>query len=419
MKFSIPYNGYNEFIKKIVNKYGESINEIYLSPSKLITSTGRSNDAYNKYYSETTDEYEKKIHDLMSFAEKNGVKINFLINGSFINYDYYAEEGFEKLYRYIDKYYKNGYLTGITIIDPYLLEKLNKLKSTEWKHLELHASVNMYANSVNRVLILQELGINSVCIDRDINRNMQLLRNIKANTNVEIKIMVNEGCLLGCPFRRYHHERKEVYTGCTELLLDLRKSLVERFNRPITNKLAYCLTKYENDLQQIFRSPFIRPEDLHYYEGIADTFKIAGREMSCERLETIIKAYIEQSYDGNLWYLIFRFSEGIPIYINNKEIPDNFHEMLTTCNSNCQKCGYCKKLADKLVKMDINKKSRKWKVPERGESLFQIGLGYYELGKYEKSLECLVKAKENNFTNKTLLSLIEKCKQKLYKEAKL
>ena len=36
---------------KIVNKYGESINEIYLSPSKLITSTGRSNDAYNKYYS--------------------------------------------------------------------------------------------------------------------------------------------------------------------------------------------------------------------------------------------------------------------------------------------------------------------------------------------------------------------------------
>lgn len=60
MKFSIPYNGYNEFIKKIVNKYGESINEIYLSPSKLITSTGRSNDAYNKYYSETTDEYEKR-----------------------------------------------------------------------------------------------------------------------------------------------------------------------------------------------------------------------------------------------------------------------------------------------------------------------------------------------------------------------
>ena len=317
MKFSIPYNGHNNFMKDMVNEYGSFIKEIYLAPNKMMTHTGRMNDAYNKQFNETPQEYENKITELMSFAYANNIKINMLFNGSFINLDYYTQEGFQKLYDYIDLNYRRRYLTGITIIDPYLVTQLKKIRDNEWPNLEIHASVNMYANDINRVKILEDLGMDSICIDRDINRDMEKLKKIRENTNTELKIMVNEGCLMGCPFRKNHHERKEVYTGNSELLLDIRKSLVKRFEKPITDKLAFCIEKYLEDTSQIFRSPFIRPEDLHYYDGIADTYKIAGREMDCERLGTIIKAYVTRNFKGNLWDLIFRFSGSIPFYINN------------------------------------------------------------------------------------------------------
>lgn len=390
MRFSIPYNGDNQLVKNIYSRFGKAIHEVYLAPNHSISATGRSNDGYNKKNRESNEAYENKIFELMSFCKKNDIRVNILFNPSFINFDLYTNEGFKFFISYIDNLYKNHYISDITIIDPYIVSSLKDVRNNIWKDLKIHASVNFYGNTLNRIKILESLGIDNLCIDRDINRNLELLKNIKKNTNIELKLLVNEGCILGCPFRKHHHERKEVYTGSTELLLDLRKSIIERFDKPITTNLAFCLDEYRKNPQQLFRSPFVRPEDLIHYSDIIDIFKIAGREMASDRLEEIIIAYVTGSYDGDFLKLIFRFYENLPFSINNKKIPKDFFNKMQKCSQNCKKCGYCYELI-KLLKPRETPLLEKWKTPDKNENWFEIGKKYFEIGKYLKAKESLEK----------------------------
>jgi hypothetical protein len=43
----------------------------------------------------------------------------------------------------------------------------------------------------------------------------------------------------------------------------------------------------------IFRAPFIRPEDLKNYTEIIDIYKLDTRPESTQRIEMMLKAYID------------------------------------------------------------------------------------------------------------------------------
>jgi hypothetical protein len=42
----------------------------------------------------------------------------------------------------------------------------------------------------------------------------------------------------------------------------------------------------------IFRTPFIRPEDLSYYEDLIDIYKLDTRSESSNRISLMLDAYI-------------------------------------------------------------------------------------------------------------------------------
>ncbi len=62
-------------------------------------------------------------------------------------------------------------------------------------------SLKQYSNYLNYFS-----SINNIVPSWDINKNFTFLKNIKKKyPKLEIELMVNEGCIAGCPFRRDHH----------------------------------------------------------------------------------------------------------------------------------------------------------------------------------------------------------------------
>ncbi|MDR1987588.1 MAG: hypothetical protein LBQ24_02215 [Candidatus Peribacteria bacterium] len=47
----------------------------------------------------------------------------------------------------------------------------------------------------------------------------------------------------------------------------------------------------------IFRTPFVRPEDIKHYKDLIDIYKLDTRSESSERIAFMLDAYIEEEYD--------------------------------------------------------------------------------------------------------------------------
>ncbi len=150
--------------------------------------------------------------------------------------------------------------------------------------------------------------------------------------------------------------------------------------------LFYCQRKELENLEEYIKSPWVRPEDIKYYEEIGiEHFKITERDFPTNELVKRVKAYVDRSYDGNLLDLIqghgclvkedIKFKKndvstreeiydeikrvrGLGrarecdkhIYIDNKKL-ENFIKFFVEnkCTNQCDKCNYCKRIADNAI----------------------------------------------------------------------
>ena len=99
----------------------------------------------------------------------------------------------------------------------------------------------------------------------------------------------------------------------------------------------------------LLENTWIRPEDIHHYEGLFDTVKLATRMHSHPGL--VIEAYTRGSYYGNTLDL---FEPGfgralMPWIIDNKAFPEDWFERTTQCGKNCSSCGYCKTVLNRVL----------------------------------------------------------------------
>ena len=150
--------------------------------------------------------------------------------------------------------------------------------------------------------------------------------------------------------------------------------------------MLFCQKKELEDLSEYIKSPWVRPEDIIYYEKIGiENFKITERDFPTDELVKRVKAYTEKSFNGNLLELIqghgvvenkkVQFQKQnvntrteiyseikrvrglcVPrecerhIYIDNKKL-DGFIKFFISgnCTGKCEQCGYCKKIAKKCI----------------------------------------------------------------------
>jgi hypothetical protein len=99
----------------------------------------------------------------------------------------------------------------------------------------------------------------------------------------------------------------------------------------------------------LLQNTWIRPEDLHNYEDLFDTVKLATRMHGLPGM--VIDAYVRRSYWGNLLDL---FEPGfgkalLPQIIQNDKFPEDWFIRTSQCQKNCHKCNYCETVLSQVL----------------------------------------------------------------------
>ena len=384
LKFSVPTNWQWDLIRSLT---GDCIDEIF---GKLKDDpVGGLRNAYSlpAISRKQAVRYIQEIH-------KKGMKFNYVLNSICLNNYEWTRRGQGKIRGFLDWLMAAG-VDRVTVSMPYLLQVVKK----GYPGLAITVSTGAGVDTIEKAKYWESLGADEITLNSvAVNRNFSLLRKIKDATKCGIRLIANECCLYQCPFRVYHCAIGSHGTQSQHFLKGFS----------IDYPTVICNYRKISSPMELIRSPWIRPEDLGHYEDIGiDRIKLVDRVMSTEAILLISKAYHDRSYEGNLLDLfpfvtkyfmyknsglshklkyffrpfsvnLFKLAQAKDlirphIYVDNKSL-DNFisHFLDNDCSkTSCQACGYCRKVADNLVRID--KKSQQSSVK-----------------KYEKYLDDLV-----------------------------
>lgn len=224
----------------------------------------------------------------------------------------------------------------VTTASPFVARTVKKV----FPEVEVRASVNM------RLMTLQAMGylaplFDSYYIGRDIQRNLGTVKRFSDWCRAQDKklcLLANSGCLANCPWQTFHDN------------LIAHSASVKGANAEFNPHLCWTLYGNPTNFPEILKATWIRPEDLHRYEGLVDVVKLATRQHA--NPDMVMTAYESGRFEGNL---IDLFEPGFspaffPHFIDNTAFPSDWFEKTSVCRHECASCGYCERVCASVLK---------------------------------------------------------------------
>ena len=273
-----------------------------------------------------------------------------LLNAAFNAPDMLGGDRLRDLVLVLEGYVAAGAVTGLVYADQYLLRALSDAAPELAGQLCAVPSINFRLGSFERAAAIIDAACSthfrppsSVILDRDLNRDPAALAALAAGLRREwpqlrLGVMANEGCLYACPYKSAHdaHIALSRLTAC-RVGADLNRDLG-------------CLRDFAQEPGRLLASPFIRPEDVGQLEGVVDFVKLCGRSRLAADLRTIVAAYLDGSFDGNLlWLLDTPEILSDRFVLENKALPEDFYTRTAGCLRRCRTCRVCAGLAAQLL----------------------------------------------------------------------
>lgn len=339
LEFSVPYNNDPEALAEIFryqDHNGNRIREIYLSGPQEFSGAGR-----------IVPELDfREFVDVIERIHKEGIRVNLLLNSICEGSDWYSSKVLKSTMGYLERVHEEYGIEAITIANPLYIREVRR----RFPNLEICASVLGDIDCVEKAVIFRKAGADVITPDVDINRDLTLLKKIKDATNAELKLMVNEGCLFRCAFRKFHFN----YISHKS-----RNPGMANGVQPEDNVFSLnCIQLSKNDPSQLLKSGWIRPEDARKYEPISNYFKLVGRTSSKSMLLRCLVAYLSENWNGDLLELMAGnlYSVGMShlMHVDNKSLDDvGFFETVTSCEKECSECAYCSELIARLMRRGV------------------------------------------------------------------
>ena len=237
-------------------------------------------------------------------------------------------------------------IKGIVITDAYLLNALDRTGHEVISRLEAVPGINTMLDSTDKIFAFFDLvgmtrfkHASRIVPDRSVNRNIATLSNlchtVKARyPDIRIELLANEGCIYQCPFKLSHDA--QISLSNTGLVRESTWQMNQDFG---------CQSYFSQKPEAFFKSPFIRPEDIHHYKGLADGIKLCGRTRGTRFLTQCIKAYINNNFQGNLLDLMDAPQMlAHTLHIDNSRLGPGFFTHLSGCTKACKTCNICSDL---------------------------------------------------------------------------
>lgn len=316
MKFSIWYNEKPWFLELIEEKK-DNISSVYFALPKEIGNSWRP-------VRQNEWNYNDKIKKLLILCKNYNIDTILLLNATIESQDDFSPNKIKVLFDYIEKI-TEYWLTSISVTNMLYMTLLKK----KFPDIRYFSSVNCRLKTVEQAIFFQKLWIDVLTIDRDINRDINLIKKIEKRTGLEIQLMLNEPCIKNCPFRNTHFET-------------VAYNSEKIFSWEFEDYTCYPMIKENKRL--FFRIPFVRPEDLKYYKEFVNHFKLVTRDASNEKIKFLIDIYNKETYSWNL-IDIFDIEKDqylSKLNINNEKLNKyNFFDKISKCPWDCDICNLC------------------------------------------------------------------------------
>ncbi|MBI5417870.1 U32 family peptidase [Candidatus Poribacteria bacterium] len=347
MRLIVPTNWDDKLIDKLK---GFPVDLLYAKLKRDIIGGGRPASALPEITKKQAARHIQKAHE-------TGLKFNYVLNSVCLGNQEFIKTYKDSILREIEWIAKND-VDYVTVAIPYLMELIKK----NFPELKIVASVFLNIDSTQKALFYQNFGVQEIVIDQSQNRNLQFLKNLKKLLNIELQLVVNNICLLFCPFRFYH---QNINSHASQYDRKRTKNVSDQY---VT---LSCESIRINQPEEIIKSPWLRPEDLVHYEKIGiERFKISGRTKKTDWIVKVVQAYSERKSPDNLAEILsFPIDPNLP-KVNINIINKNFKNFLTIfdkkdCRNNeCKKCGYCCRIAKQTViinQNEVNTVTKKYK----------------------------------------------------------
>ena len=340
-KFAIGhFLGTDQFeFQKVAGRYLDCIQEVYFAWPDL-------KNARRMLVVSDTEQLKNKIVADMLWARSNGISLDLLINALCYGEEAFTAEQHARVIGTLADMDRRGILPEtVTVVSPYLAQIIKR----EFPKIDIRASVNMRVDSITAMEYMAPM-FDSFYIRRDLQRDLPTLRMFRKWTRDhgrKLCMLVNSSCLRNCPFHFFHE------TIISHM--KLKESRIAEETKRTGLHSAQCIHVYsKKHYEEILRSSWIRPEDLHFYEDEVDVVKLSTRAVPDP--ERIIRAYCERSYDGNLLRLLdpayaFFFR---PYILDNKRFPADWvtSGIGGKCANSCTHCGRCTEVLSKIMVVD-------------------------------------------------------------------
>ncbi|HEC56391.1 MAG TPA: U32 family peptidase [Candidatus Syntrophoarchaeum butanivorans] len=322
---SVAHPGHMEALKEIIRAGNGNIYEVYTGGSPDCIGTARSG------LGRTTTE---DIREQVEYAHSHGIRMNIVLNSSCLGGRHLTQDG-HNLYRWYLNVLNDIGVDSVTVAEPFLVEMIAK----EFPDIDITVSCIAFVNSPQKAMYYEELGAETIALDININKNFPVLQNIREAVSCKLKVLVNEGCILDCPFR-YAHFNLLSHANGPEPRPPLKYEYYQQ----------RCATMRVKHPELLISSGWIRPEDVKEYEAIGiDLFKISGRIQSVNWITNCVRAYSAREYHGNLLELLDSTRELRRLFYLPNDALEGAIEKWKVCDKNCYKCGYCKRLSKEIL----------------------------------------------------------------------
>ena len=337
IKYSIGFQLYEsgeEPFSQIVKAYKESISEVFFAWQDI--ATGRSAIATRHGYTDWSSQ--SRTEEELRLIKQMGVKLDLLFNGNCYGEYAISEKLANTVVSVIE--YLESVGCGVDIIttaSPAIAHTVKK----HFPKIEVRASVNMRIGTVKGMEYLSDL-FDSFHVQREYNRDLSRLKLLKewADTAGKKLIMLaNSGCFANCSGQIFHDNLVAHESEICEV-----KNLDD-----FMPYMCWRALKNKENWHMLLENTWVRPEDIHHYEGIFDTIKLATRMHSLPGM--VIDAYVRGRFIGNTLDLFEPgFGRAIaPYIISNQDFPENWFTKTASCDKICHRCGYCKSVLEQVL----------------------------------------------------------------------
>ncbi len=338
MRFAVGYRppvDEGESFPELVADYRDAVGEVYFAPPGAASGRpafGLSDDGVDAGIAQRFCEDLRAIRRL-------GVKLDVLFNANCYGADAMGR-GLERMVTHqLDQVARvAGAPEVVTTTSLAVAHVVRRLDAK----IEIRASVNMRLGTLEAMGAVEDL-FDSYYVQRDVQRDVEHVARVREWAKASGKglcMLANSGCLAFCPGQTFHDN---LVAHAQEI--DPADAIADFVPYVCRRRLGS-----EEHRAAVLRATWVRPEDLHHYEGLVDVVKLATRAHPRPRL--VLDAYARGRFHGNLLELLEPghadlFAPGV---MDNDAFPDDWFARTSTCGRRCEACGYCEQVLDAVLR---------------------------------------------------------------------